>query len=105
MGHNGADQAKDRIELREGGVDEGVGEDVVALGHADDTVGADLALADGGEQAGGADGDADTEAEGAGDDAVGELAEQDEDPSSGTLLFYNIINGLSNVFGTKNPLF
>ena len=69
MRHDRTDQTEDRVELRESGVDQGVGEHVVALGHADDTVGADLALADGGEQAGGAHGDADAEAEGPADGA------------------------------------
>ena len=46
MSHDGAYQAKDGVELGEGGVDEGVGHYVVALGYAHDTVGADLALTD-----------------------------------------------------------
>ena len=79
MRHNGTDQAEDGVEFRESGVDQRVGEHVVALGHAHDTVGADLALTDGGKQTGNSDGDADAEAEGAGYGAGRELAEQDEE--------------------------
>ena len=45
--HKGSDQSEDGVELGKGGVDKGVGLDVVSLGDAHDTVGADLALADG----------------------------------------------------------
>ena len=51
----------------------------MALGNAHDTVGADLALADAGDQAGQADGYADAEAECAGDGAAGEFAQHDEE--------------------------
>ncbi len=44
VGHDGADEAEDGVEFRKSGVDQGVGEDVVALGYAYDTVCADLAL-------------------------------------------------------------
>ena len=44
--HNGADESKDGVELRKGGVDKGVGEHVVTLADADDTVGADHTLTD-----------------------------------------------------------
>ena len=59
--HQGAHQSEDGVELGKGGVDEGVGLDVVSLGDAHYTVGAYLSLADGGDQADDADSDTDTE--------------------------------------------
>ena len=48
--HQCADEAQDSVEFGKSGIDQRVGEHVVTLGNADDTVGADLALADGGDQ-------------------------------------------------------
>ena len=45
--HERCNESKNCVELRESGVDHGVGLDVVALADAYDTVGADLTLTDG----------------------------------------------------------
>ena len=50
MRKNCAYQTQNGVEFREGGVDEGVGHNVVALGDAYDTVGANLTLTDAGEE-------------------------------------------------------
>ena len=50
MREDGAYKAKDGVEFREGGVDEGVGDNVVTLGDAYDTVGANLPLANAGKE-------------------------------------------------------
>ena len=44
--HQGANQAQNRVEFRKSGVNQCVGEHIVALAHTDDTVSADLTLAD-----------------------------------------------------------
>ena len=51
LDQEGGDQREDGVEFRVSGEDHRVGLDVVALTDADDTVGADLTLADAGEQA------------------------------------------------------
>ena len=45
--HQSAHKAQDSVELRQSGVNQRVGEHVVTLAHADDTVGANLTLTDG----------------------------------------------------------
>ena len=62
MRQDGTYQTQNCVELRESGVDEGVGDNVVTLGYAHDTVGADLALTDTGNEAGKTRGNAHTEA-------------------------------------------
>ena len=79
MCHDGTYQAQNCVEFRESGVDKGVGEDVVALGDAYDTVGAYLTLADTGQHANQTYGYTDTEAKGAGDSAGGEFTEHQEE--------------------------
>ena len=59
--HQGGDKGQDGVELRQGRVDECIGQDIVSLGEADDTVGADLTLADGRDEADKADSETDTE--------------------------------------------
>ena len=51
LDHERCNESKNCVELRESGVDHGVGLDVVALADAYDTVGADLTLTDGGHEA------------------------------------------------------
>ena len=63
MREDGAYKAKDGVEFREGGVDEGVGDNVVTLGDAYDTVGADLTLTDTGDENADARGKANAEAD------------------------------------------
>ena len=46
LSHNRSDESKDGVELRKGGVDKCVGEHIVTLADADDTVGADHTLTD-----------------------------------------------------------
>ena len=59
--HDSADEGKDGIELRKGGVDEGICHHAVPLALAYDTVCADLSLTDSGEQADEADCETDSE--------------------------------------------
>ena len=79
VGHDGAHQTQNRVEFRKGGVDQGIRENIVALGNAHDTVGANLTLTDAGDQAGEAHAGAHTEAEGSGNGAGGEFAQQNEE--------------------------
>ena len=79
MRHDGANQAQNCVELRESGVDEGVGDNVMTLGNAHNTVGAYLALTDAGNHAGKTNGKADTEAEHTADGAAGEFTKHDEE--------------------------
>ena len=50
--HQCADKAQDSVELGKSGVDQRVGEHVVTLADADDTVGTDLTLTDGRDHTG-----------------------------------------------------
>ena len=58
MRQNCAHKAQNGVEFRESGVDKGVGDNVVALGDTYDTVGADLTLADAGNEDADASGEA-----------------------------------------------
>ena len=73
MRQNGTDQTQNCVEFRESGVDEGVGDDVVALGDAYDTVGAYLTLTDAGDHTGKTCGKANAEANPSVDGSAGEF--------------------------------
>ena len=77
--HQCTDESQNCIEFRESGVDKGVGEDVVALGYAHNTVGANLTLTNTGQHANQTYGYTDTEAKGAGDSAGGEFTKHQEE--------------------------
>ena len=51
LDQEGGDEGQDGVEFRVGGKDHGFGLDIVSLSHSDDTVCANLALTDAGEQA------------------------------------------------------
>ena len=79
MCQNCSNQAQNCVEFRESGVDEGVGDNVVTLGDAYDTVGAYLTLTDAGDHAGETCGEAHTEADPSVDGSAGEFTHHNQE--------------------------
>ncbi len=79
MRKNGAYKTQNCVEFRESGVDEGVGDYVVTLGDAYDTVGAYLTLTDAGDHAGETCGEAYTEADPSVDGSAGEFTHHNQE--------------------------
>ena len=77
--HDCSDKAEDCVELRKCGVDQGIGENIVSLRNTDDTVGADLSLADSGDHTSETHGNADAKYKGAADRSGSEFAEHNEE--------------------------
>lgn len=78
MCQNCAYQTQNCVEFRESGIDEGVGNNIVALGDAYDTVGAYLTLTYAGDHAGETCGKAYTEADPSVDGSAGEFTHHNQ---------------------------
>ena len=105
MRHNSTNKAKDGVELRKSRVDQRIGDDIVSLRDADDTVRANLALTDAGNHTCHTDGQAHAEAEQSADGAGSETAEHDEESRPMLLLFLNATPGQHNDSRNGNVCF